>query len=114
MAFFSITDAEVRIGYEVTAGVSPTDGYLINSKTFGITTDRDTAVRALLNADAVVAKSSAGGRTGSPGHRAPGRIGGELRPRGQWLRPNPRGGPQPASYFSCPGFYRSRSDAGPA
>jgi len=63
MAYYKLSSAEVRVGYEATPGVSPVDGYLLNTKVFGITASRDSAVRALLNADAVVAKSSLGGRT---------------------------------------------------
>lgn len=65
MAFYNITDAQVRIGFEATAGTSPANGYLINAKNFSINATRDSAVRALLNSNAVVAKASLGGRTAS-------------------------------------------------
>jgi hypothetical protein len=65
MAFYQIGDAEVRIGYEVTPGTSPANGYLINAKNFGINATRDSAVRPLLNANAVAGKASLGGRDAS-------------------------------------------------
>jgi len=65
MAFYQISDAEVRIGIEATPGTPPTNGFLFNAKNFGINATRDSAVRALLNSDAVVAKASLGGRDAS-------------------------------------------------
>lgn len=63
--FWSITDAEVRAGYESTPGTPPVDGYLFNAKAFNATVSRDKSPRPLLDGTAVNAKASAGARTAS-------------------------------------------------
>ncbi len=65
MAYYELAYAEVRIGIEGTPGTPPTDGYLVPVKNFSINATRDSAVRILLNAGAVVAKTSLGGRDAS-------------------------------------------------
>ena len=60
---WSVSDAEIRCGYESSFATPPTDGYLINAANFAASASRDRAVRPILNSDAVNAKASVGGRT---------------------------------------------------
>jgi len=65
MAYFQGSDLELRVGYETSFGVAPTDGYLIGAESFDPTVTRETAARVLMDGSFVQGEESTGARTAS-------------------------------------------------